>query len=338
MAKTMLTARNIIRVVVVLGLFTILSHCIICPRANPAAGKEKIDQAIELYEVGKFEDALSIFDEAIDLLEAEGTDDLATAYFYKALCLFVLGSANSWHFIEAVGKASEINPEKYSSLSPRDYEEHFCRDYLAAVERYKKGNRPRKQTKKEYPKTEFKSKKRKGFFAIKGGWNKAKLLDESKVISSSIDEVVFNGGGCTFSIPFQSSNASFDIDLLYMPKGSKLGDAELEMIYYVIVPSLRITPFSGFYLLGGIEIGVLDEAVSKEDGNDSTEQDLTEFYEDTDICWNVGAGITIGHLFAEGRYSRGLRSIIPAQDDELSGGDGIDIRTEGIYLFLGLSF
>lgn len=160
-----------------------------------------------------------------------------------------------------------------------------------------------------------------------------------------------------------SPSVCFELDLLYLQKGSTAQavyrdgnesegsniyfDTDTRLDYIVFAPMIRFTAArSGFapYLQIGGEFGYLVGATaiveSHREGSTegpTYENDITEYYQDTDfgICFGGGFEIPARSyaLFFEGRYSLGLTDIGQEVD-----GVTVERKNRGIYILGGLRF
>lgn len=190
-------------------------------------------------------------------------------------------------------------------------------------------------------------------FGLKGGVNYANMSFDIEAYPNT-DNSLRYGAGITLGTLMQP-NMGFDIDLLYLQKGTEFhypgfGDLfyEFTLDYVVVSPMLRIAPGAGgagIYFLGGPEIAYLLEATNHGEREGSqTDWDVTESFKEFDYGLTFGMGFqTAGagrsSFFVEGRYALGLADIGKSQATASDGADtGEGIKTRGIYLFGGLRF
>ena len=172
--------------------------------------------------------------------------------------------------------------------------------------------------------------------AVKAGVNFANMQFEEA--DNSVEDLARNGAvkltaGLAFILPL-SDNVALQPELLFTQKGSEttyriLGsEVTNKLTYnYLDIPLLLRLSLGdthgeglGFYLNGGGYVGYAFNGKSETNTlGVTTERDLTFDDEDRqariDYGWALGAGLTLGNVFFDARYSRGINNLLDGDAD-----------------------
>ena len=165
------------------------------------------------------------------------------------------------------------------------------------------------------------------------------------------------------AMPFKvSSNVAIQPELVFIQKGGKaqyISDDKNKYIStftsnYIEVPvSLKLGLGNtsgegiGFYVLGGPYVGIALNGKYKNEltvlGITSTSTKTVDYTDDSNkekrIDWgvNVGAGLSLGKMYLEGRYNLGINNLLDS-DATNTNDDAPYRRNRGIGLTLGIHF
>lgn len=158
---------------------------------------------------------------------------------------------------------------------------------------------------------------------VKGGVNFADLQFDTDAGDGNFDRRAGFVGGL-FVIWPANRRVALQTEALFSQKGAKVDqdgiDGKIKLDYLDVPVLLRVSsnPLvqTSFHAFAGPSFGIRVRARAKGDfEGETSDEDISDDIERLDMGLVVGAGIDIGHLTIDGRYSWGLSDVF--KDDEV---------------------
>ena len=175
---------------------------------------------------------------------------------------------------------------------------------------------------------------------VKGGVNFANLQFEGEGVDVSFDRRTGFVGGL-FVIWPANSRVALQTEALYSQQGAEIEEqgasGSIELDYVTVPVLLRVSSApsgqASFHVFGGPSLGFRVRARSSGsfEGETSSE-DISDDVERFDLGVTTGAGVEIGRLTIDGRYTWGLSNLNKDESDEL------EIKNRVFSVMVGVRF